>query len=67
MAPVTLIIELDGGEKREVILSPPKQIRQVATGKNAGGDFESTLTFSLDLTPVSSCRFDVSLILQISV
>ena len=54
LAPVTLAIELDGGNKREVILSPPKQIRQVAIGKNAGGDFQSTLTFSLNLTPVSS-------------
>jgi hypothetical protein len=53
LAPVTLVIELDGGDKREVILSPPKQMRQVAIGKDAGGDFQSTLTFSLNLTPVS--------------
>ena len=53
LAPVTLVIELDGGDKREVILSPPKQMRQVAIGKDAGGDFQSTLTFCLNLTPVS--------------
>ena len=52
-APVTLVIELDGGDKRGVILGPPKQIRQVVIGKNAGDDFQSTLTFSLNLTPVS--------------
>jgi hypothetical protein len=54
LAPVTLVIELDGGDKREVILSPPKQMRQVAIGKDAGGDFQSTLTFCLNLTPAPS-------------